>query len=150
MTQATSSDLKKIELKVVDVREYHMNVGFDNSLLEELDQVQTTSNAEFAHSLESNMARIRYRINLVGTKEGMATDVTCRSTIDFHFFYPNLEEKTSKDDDNAFDKDFVVALMMIAYGTCRGILSSKLQQSVFSNFLLPVLTPQDYLEHLSS
>jgi hypothetical protein len=102
-------------------------------------------NYELGFNREQHLAKANFIVN-IRTDDKDANTEEASTTFEFVFLYEieNIEELIEEDSNNqdiVIDLGLSNALAAITYSTSRGILMSRLQGTVFGNFILPVISP---------
>ncbi len=100
---------------------------------------------EMGHNLQEKLVKTNFRISV----ETESTDQK-EAVGKFHFIYwfsvDNLNELIAKEDGQELvSSGLGNALGSITYSTSRGILMTRFQGTALSNFILPVVDPNDLL-----
>lgn len=118
----------------------------------EIDEVEGhTFNVDFelGFNLDDKLVKADFSIN-VETKSKQADIEEAVGTFSFVyvFYVENIEELTTleKDQTVTLHPSLGNALASITYSTSRGILMSRFQGTALSDFILPVINPNNLLE----
>jgi hypothetical protein len=108
-------------------------------------------NYELGFNREQRLARANFMVT-VHTDDKDANTSEASTSFEFVFLYEieNLEELIEENVNNQniiIDFGLSNALASITYSTARGILMSRLQGTVFSNFILPVISPNSLFKN---
>ena len=102
-------------------------------------------NYELGFNVEQRLARANFTVT-IHTDDKDANTAEASTTFEFVFLYEieNLADLVTEEG-KGFTVDFGLsnALASITYSTSRGVLMSRLQGTVFGNFILPVADPND-------
>jgi hypothetical protein len=104
---------------------------------------------ELGFNLEDKLARTDFSVN-VETKSNRDTieEAVGNFSFVYVFYVDNIEELTTVEKDEIITVHPALgnALASITYSTSRGILMTRFQGTVLSDFILPVINPNDLLE----
>lgn len=112
-----------------------------------------TFNARFllGLKLEEKLVKADFEVNIKTTSRGEETQEEAKGHFHFVFIYEvaNLEELVELTEDQRFEVSSSLgnALASISYSTSRGILMTRFNGTALSNFILPVINPNDLLEN---
>ena len=112
---------------------------FDATLISEFD---TTNNIQIAFNLEQKLIRSQFDIEIstVSKNEDQA-----KTNLKFVFIFhcENFEDlATTEGNDTKIDSNLGYAITTLTHSTARGILLTKLSDTVFADFILPVVKPK--------
>ncbi len=102
-------------------------------------------NYELGFNIEQRLARANFTVH-IRTDDKDANTEEASTSFEFVFLYEieNLEDLIEENTDNQniiIDGGLQNAIASITYSTSRGILMSRLQGTVFGNFILPIADP---------
>lgn len=104
---------------------------------------------ELGFNLEDKLARADFSVNVETKSNGdNIEEAVGNFSFVYVFYVDNIEELTTleKDETIAVHPALGNALASITYSTSRGILMTRFQGTVLSDFILPVINPNDLLE----
>ncbi len=113
---------------------------FEESLIAEF---HTSNNIQVAFNFEENLIRSQFDIEI----STVSTNVKeARTTLKFVFIFhcDNFKDLTKKGNNGEINIDahLGIAITTITHSTARGILLTKLSDTVFADFILPVVKPK--------
>lgn len=104
---------------------------------------------ELGFNLEDKLVKADFSVN-VETKSsgGNVEEAVGNFSFVYVFYVDNIEELTTLEKDEAITIHPALgnALASITYSTSRGILITRFQGTVLSDFILPVINPNNLLE----
>jgi hypothetical protein len=121
--------------------DYDTNVEFSYS---------SNVNIDMGFNIEQKLARTNIKIS-IETDDNKDNTEEAKAFFEFLFFFQieNLEDLIdgpSEDDHSvATHNDLQNALVSITYSTARGVLMSRLQGTIFDNFILPIVDPNTFV-----
>ncbi|PZX92595.1 hypothetical protein DOS84_14130 [Flavobacterium aquariorum] len=104
---------------------------------------------ELGFNLEDKLARADFSVNVETKSNGDTIEEAVGNFSFVYVFYvDNIEELTTVEKDEIITVHPALgnALASITYSTSRGILMTRFQGTVLSDFILPVINPNDLLE----
>jgi hypothetical protein len=104
---------------------------------------------ELGFNLEDKLARTDFSVNVETKSNGDTIEEAVGNFSFVYVFYvDNIEELTTVEKDEIITVHPALgnALASITYSTSRGILMTRFQGTVLSDFILPVINPNDLLE----
>lgn len=139
---------EKIEIVDFKIIKGQINSPFD---FEKEKVAGHTFNVDFelGFNLEDKLARADFSVH-VETKsdEDTIEEAVGNFSFVYVFYVDNIEELTTLEKDKTITVHPALgnALASITYSTSRGILMTRFQGTVLSDFILPVINPNDLLE----
>jgi hypothetical protein len=139
---------EKIEIVDFKIIKGQINSPFD---FENEKVAGHTFNVDFelGFNLEDKLVRADFSVH-VETKsdEDTIEEAVGNFSFVYVFYVGNIEELTTleKDETISIHPALGNALASITYSTSRGILMTRFQGTVLSDFILPVINPNDLLE----
>lgn len=133
------------KIKIVKLRLLSSSIKVPESM--SLEPVESFGlNIEFSLGFNIKDRAVKADLTLhIGTDE----DTEAEATYHFVYFFQvdNLDELAQEDEAGAIkvDANLGNALASIAYSTSRGLLVEQLKHTVFENFMLPVIDPNELL-----
>lgn len=131
--------LVKFELlkSVIDVPE-----NFDG-----LNAASFNTELDFSAGLdyENKVFRTVLKVKIVMQSENEKKAVSSHH-FSYFFYVENLEELVVEENQSAVDSDLTAALAAISYSTSRGVLFTRLKDTVFEKFILPIISPNELLK----
>lgn len=144
--------MKKIDVNKFDADKLHFlsfktieeNVSvpefFDENLINEFD---TTNKVDIAFNIEQKLIRAQFDIEVATIS---ANEKEAKTNLKFVFIFKcdNMEElaKAQPKDTAEIDASLGFAVSAISHLTARGILLVKLSDTVFADFILPIVKPK--------
>lgn len=113
---------------------------FDENLINEFDN---TNKVDIAFNIEEKLIRTQFDIE-VGTISDNEKEAITNLKFVFIFKCDNMEELAKAQQKGAaeIDANLGFAVSAISHATARGILLVKLSDTVFADFILPVVKPK--------
>lgn len=106
-------------------------------------------NFEMAFNLEDKMVKADFSVEIqtISTKETNENEATAKFEFVFIFNVENLDDLAKIIDENTLDINGGLsnALASIVYSTSRGILMTRFQGTAMSEFILPVIDPNELI-----
>lgn len=139
---------EKIEIVDFKIIKGQINSPFDF----EIDKVVGhTFNVDFelGFNLADKLIKADFSVHVeTKSKEDTIEEAIGNFSFVYVFFVDNIEELTTleKEETIAIHPALGNALASITYSTSRGILMTRFQGTVLSDFILPVINPNDLLE----
>jgi hypothetical protein len=125
--------------------------GFD---LKKVDGFSLNVSFEMGFNLEENLTKADLNVDIVTVNKEEQEEQQEQAKASFHlaFVYTvdNLDElvkTTEKKNELEVDDALANSIASLSYSTARGILMSRVQNTVFKKFILPVINPNDLLNH---
>jgi hypothetical protein len=105
-----------------------------------------------AHKLAHNLKEERIKLELLFSFENKQKEPLIFFQIDFHYQIKNLSNYYDLKSENhpVFIGSFLATLLGISFSTSRGIIFEKLKNSGISNTLLPIISPMDMLQKITT
>ena len=100
-------------------------------------------------NLEDKLVRADFSVHVeTKSNEDTIEEAVGNFSFVYVFYVDNIEELTTleKDETITIHPALGNALASITYSTSRGILMTRFQGTVLSDFILPVINPNDLLE----
>lgn len=139
---------EKIEIVKFKIIKGQINSPFDF----EEDKVEGHSynvNFELGFNIPDKLIKADFSVN-VETKSNKESAEEAMGTFSFVYVFrvDNIEELTKSEKDNTVSISPALgnALASITYSTSRGILMTRFQGTALSNFILPVINPNELLK----
>jgi hypothetical protein len=139
---------EKIEIVKFKIIKGQINSPFDF----EEDKVEGHSynvNFELGFNIPDKLIKADFSVN-VETKSNKESTEEAMGAFSFVYVYrvDNIEELTKSEKDNTVSISPALgnALASITYSTSRGILMTRFQGTALSNFILPVINPNELLK----
>lgn len=135
----------KVQLQKVDI----LSASIENPL-EIANKLVEAANFNlgfnFGFNPDEKLVKLEFEVGLSSNIENIERQATCNFKLAFVFSIENLKELVHIEGD-VIDgsEDMAFALSAIAYSTTRGILLTRLQGTIFRDFILPVISPSDLL-----
>jgi hypothetical protein len=139
---------KKIEIVDFKIIKGQINSPFDF----EIEKVAGhTFNVDFelGFNLEDKLVKADFSVNVeTKSKDDNIEEAVGNFSFVYIFYVDNIEELTNLESDGIITINPVLgnALASITYSTSRGILMTRFQGTVLSDFILPVIDPNSLLE----
>lgn len=144
--------MKKIDINKFDADKLHFvsfktieeNISvpefFDGNLINEFD---TTNKVDIAFNIEEKLIRTQFDIE-VATVSDNEKEAKTNLKLVFIFKCDNMEELAKPQQKNTaeIDANLGFAVSAISHSTARGILLVKLSDTVFADFILPIVQPK--------
>ena len=139
---------KKIEIVDFKIIKGQINSPFDFQI-EKVDGHTFNVDLELGFNLEDKLVKADFSVN-VETKSNDDEIEEAVGNFSFVYIYyvDNIEELTNLESDETITINPALgnALASITYSTSRGILMTRFQGTVLSDFILPVIDPNSLLE----
>jgi hypothetical protein len=145
---ANSLQPEKIEIVDFKIIKGQINSPFDF----EEEKVQGHNfnvNFELGFNIPDKLIKADFLVNVETKSENTHTEEAVGAFSFVYVFYvDNIEELTKLEKDNTVTINPALgnALASITYSTSRGILMTRFQGTVLSDFILPVINPNSLLE----
>lgn len=104
---------------------------------------------ELGFNLEDKLVKADFSVNIeTKSKENSIEEAVGNFSFVYVYYVDNIEELTNQEKDETITIHPALgnALASMTYSTSRGILMSRFQGTVLSDFILPVINPNDLLE----
>jgi hypothetical protein len=139
---------EKIEIVDFKIIKGQINSPFD---FENEKVAGHTFNVDFelGFNLEDKLVRADFSVHVeTKSNEDTIEEAVGNFSFVYVFYVDNIEELTTleKDETITIHPALGNALASITYSTSRGILMTRFQGTVLSDFILPVINPNDLLE----
>lgn len=139
---------EKIEIVDFKIIKGQINSPFD---FENEKVAGHTFNVDFelGFNLEDKLVRADFSVHVeTKSNEDSIEEAVGNFSFVYVFYVDNIEELTTleKDETITIHPALGNALASITYSTSRGILMTRFQGTVLSDFILPVINPNDLLE----
>ncbi|MBW4359915.1 hypothetical protein [Flavobacterium taihuense] len=139
---------EKIEIVDFKIIKGQINSPFD---FENEKVAGHTFNVDFelGFNLEDKLVRADFSVHVeTKSEEDTIEEAVGNFSFVYVFYVDNIEELTTLEKDGAISIHPALgnALASITYSTSRGILMTRFQGTVLSDFILPVINPNDLLE----
>lgn len=97
---------------------------------------------EMGHNLEENLVKTNFKVKVETESKGQE-----EVNGEFHFIYWfRVDNLTDLIQESTVSPQLGIALASITYSTSRGILMTRFQGTALSNFILPVVDPNQLLK----
>jgi hypothetical protein len=139
---------EKIEIVDFKIIKGQINSPFDF----EIEKVAGhTFNVDFelGFNLEDKLVKADFSVHVeTKSNENTIEEAVGNFSFVYVFYVDNIEELTTLEEDETITIHPALgnALASITYSTSRGILMTRFQGTVLSDFILPVINPSDLLE----
>jgi hypothetical protein len=139
---------EKIEIVNFKIIKGQINSPFD---FENEKVAGHTFNVDFelGFNLEDKLVKADFSVNVeTKSNEDTIEEAVGNFSFVYVFYVDNIEELTTLEKDETITVHPALgnALASITYSTSRGILMTRFQGTVLSDFILPVINPSDLLE----
>lgn len=144
--------MKKIDINKFDAEKLHFisfktieeNISvpefFDENLISEFE---TNNKVDLAFSIEEKLIRTQFDIEVATISDN---EVEAKTNLKFVFLFKcdNMNElaKAQQKGTAEIDASLGFAVSAISHSTARGILLVKLSDTVFADFILPIVKPK--------
>lgn len=144
--------MKKIDINKFDAEKLHFisfktieeNISvpefFDENFINEFE---TTNKVDIAFNIEEKLIRSQFDIEIATISDNKKEAKTNLKFV-FIFKCDNMEElaKAQPKDTAEIDASLGFAVSAVSHSTARGILLVKLSDTVFADFILPIVKPR--------
>ncbi|KUJ59089.1 hypothetical protein AR687_24965 [Flavobacteriaceae bacterium CRH] len=139
---------EKIEIVDFKIIKAQINSPFD---FENEKIAAHTFNVDFelGFNLSDKLIKADFSVNVeTKSNEDNTEEATGNFSFVYVFYVDNIEELTILENDKTITVDPALgnALASITYSTSRGILMTRFQGTVLSDFILPVINPNDLIK----
>jgi hypothetical protein len=139
---------EKIEIVDFKIIKGQINSPFD---FENEKVAGHTFNVDFelGFNLEDKLVKADFSVHVeTKSNENTIEEAVGNFSFVYVFYVDNIEELTTLEEDETITIHPALgnALASITYSTSRGILMTRFQGTVLSDFILPVINPSDLLE----
>lgn len=108
---------------------------------ESIKEFHSTNNLGISFNLEAKLIRAEFVID-INTESGSEVEAQAQYKFVLIYQYDAIEELAVLDgEDLRVDAQLGFAISAITYSTIRGVLLIKLSETVFQDFILPVIKP---------
>ncbi len=112
---------------------------FDENLIIEFD---TSNKIDIAYNIEEGLIRSQFDIG-ISTISGNNNEASAQFKFIFIFHCENFHQLIKDIDEKIkINRNLGIAISTITHSTVRGILLVKLSDTVFSEFILPIIKPK--------
>ena len=104
---------------------------------------------ELGFNLDDKLIKADFSVNIeTKSKETVIKEANGVFRFLYVFYIDNIEELTTVENDQtiALHPSLGNALASITYSTSRGVLMARLQGTAFSDFILPIINPNNLVE----
>ncbi len=117
---------------------------FDSELIESFEY---ETNLELAFNLDEDLIKSTLNVDVQSQSQREQIEAHTFYQLVFIFRYPSLNELIHLGLDGELGADMSLgnAISSISYSTSRGILMARFQGTAFSDFILPVVNPNDLM-----
>ena len=139
---------EKIEIVDFKIIKGQINSPFDFEK-EKVDGHTFNVDFELGFNLEDKLVKADFSVHVeTKSNEDSIEEAVGNFSFVYVFYVDNIEELTTleKDETITIHPALGNALASITYSTSRGILMTRFQGTVLSDFILPVINPNDLLE----
>ncbi len=122
--------------------------GFESN---QIESFMVENNLQMASDIKERLIKADFSVK-INTKSKIYNEK--EATVSFQFMVifkiENLEDLSYADDGKTIlHQELANAIASITYSTARGILITKLQNTIFQNFILPIINPNKLLENIN-
>lgn len=143
---------EKIEIVDFKIIKGQINSPFDFEI-EKVEGHTFNVNFELGFNLDDKLVKADFLVNVESiSKGGDVEEAVGAFSFVYVFYVDNIEELTTleKDQTVALHQALGNALASITYSTSRGILMTRFQGTALSDFILPVINPNNLLVNESN
>ena len=144
--------MKKIDINKFDAEKLHFisfktieeNISVPEFFEENfINEFETTNKVDIAFNIEEKLIRTQFDIE-VATISDNDKEAKTNLKLVFIFKCDNMEElaKAQPKDTAEIDASLGFAVSAVSHSTARGILLVKLSDTVFADFILPIVKPR--------
>lgn len=138
---------EKIEIVDFKIIKGQINSPFDFEI-ENVEGHTFTVDFELGFNLDDKLVKADFSVNVATkSKENAIEEAVGNFSFVYVFYVDNIDELTTleKDQTVALHPSLGNALASITYSTSRGILVTRFQGTALSDFILPVINPNNLL-----
>ena len=139
---------EKIEIVDFKIIKGEINSPFDFEVVK-VEGHTFNVDFELGFNLQENLVKADFSVH-VATKsnDNVVEEAVGNFSFAYVFYVDNINELTAQENEETITVNPALgnALASITYSTSRGILMTRFQGTVLSDFILPVINPNDLLE----
>lgn len=139
---------EKIEIIDFKIIKGQINSPFDFEQAK-VEGYTFNTNFDLGFNLGDKLIKVDFSVNVKTTStEDAIEEAVADFSFVFVFYVDNIEELTTQEEDDTIIVHPALgnALASITYSTSRGVLMTRFQGTVLSDFILPIINPNDLLE----
>lgn len=150
MTMVKKFDASKLSLENIIIKSASFE-NEDNILeFENGTTFKITASLQPGINIEQKKVLLVFRCSAEASKDNVSLKARCNFEIAYIFHVSNLEELVIENDVAEVDDDLASSVANIAYSSSRGIIFTRCQGTLFSKFIIPVVSTKDLITLIES
>lgn len=145
-----SHKLNTEKLSIIDFRLVNAKISTPEAFeISEIKGYDLKTELKFGYNLKDKIVKADFNISIKAlSKSDIETEATLDYDLVYFYLVENIEELVFdvKDQGLKIDSGLGNALSSVTYSTSRGVLMTRLQGTVFQDFVLPIINPNSLLK----